>query len=270
MTTTIDAETLRAVLPTALAVPRWVDDVVARAPYDTLDALVGAAIAAATPLSEVEIDQALSHHPRIGERPIGEGASQQLSRREQQAADADDAELAAAIVAGNRAYEERFGRVFLIRAAGRSRREVLAELERRLGNPDEAELAEVAEQLRQIAALRLRTLLATPRSRVTTHVLDTAAGRPAAGVPVHLDSWTGAGWQRLASGVTDTDGRIAELGPVDLEAGRYRLTFATAAYLGPEAFFPEILVVFAIADPDAHYHVPLLLSPFGYSTYRGS
>ncbi|MDN4597205.1 hydroxyisourate hydrolase [Leifsonia virtsii] len=112
--------------------------------------------------------------------------------------------------------------------------------------------------------------MATPRSRVTTHVLDTAAGRPAAGVPVHLDSWTGAGWQRLASGVTDTDGRIAELGPVDLDAGRYRLTFATAAYLGPDAFFPEILVVFAIADPDAHYHVPLLLSPFGYSTYRGS
>jgi hydroxyisourate hydrolase len=147
---------------------------------------------------------------------------------------------------------------------------VLSELQRRLGNPAEAELAEVAEQLRQIAALRLRTLLATPRSRITTHVLDTAAGRPAPGVPVHLDSWTGAGWQRLASGVTDADGRIAQLGPADLPAGRYRLTFATTAYLGPDAFLPEILVVFQLGDVDAHYHVPLLLSPFGYSIYRGS
>ncbi|WP_434318901.1 hydroxyisourate hydrolase [Leifsonia sp. P73] len=113
-------------------------------------------------------------------------------------------------------------------------------------------------------------MLATPRSRVTTHVLDTAAGRPAPGVPVSLDSWTGAGWQRLAAGVTDADGRVAELGPVDLPVGRYRLTFATAAYLGAEAFLPEIPVVFVIDDVDAHYHVPLLLSPFGYSTYRGS
>ncbi|WP_158866294.1 2-oxo-4-hydroxy-4-carboxy-5-ureidoimidazoline decarboxylase [Leifsonia sp. AG29] len=270
MTPTFDADALRPLLPTALAVPRWVEDVIARAPYDTLDALVGAAVAAATPLSEAEIDQALAHHPRIGERPTGEGASQQLSRKEQQATDADDAELAAAIAAGNRAYEERFGRVFLIRAAGRSRREVLAELERRLGNPAEVELAEVAEQLRQIAALRLRTLLATPRSRVTTHVLDIAAGRPVPGVPVHLDSWTSAGWQRIASGATDADGRVAHLGPAELAVGRYRLTFATAAYLGPEAFLPEVLVVFVLGDAEAHYHVPLLLSPFGYSTYRGS
>nr|WP_233265659.1 hydroxyisourate hydrolase [Leifsonia sp. AG29] len=113
-------------------------------------------------------------------------------------------------------------------------------------------------------------MLATPRSRVTTHVLDIAAGRPVPGVPVHLDSWTSAGWQRIASGATDADGRVAHLGPAELAVGRYRLTFATAAYLGPEAFLPEVLVVFVLGDAEAHYHVPLLLSPFGYSTYRGS
>ena len=270
MTDTIDADRLRELLPTALAVPRWVDDIVARAPYDTVDALVGAAIAAATPLSAEEIDQALAHHPRIGERPAGDGAAQRFSRREQQASDADDAQLAAAIAAGNAAYEDRFGRVFLIRAAGRSRSEVLAELTRRVELSETAELAEVAEQLRQIAALRLRTLFSPVRSRVTTHVLDTAAGRPAPGIPVRLDGWTGAGWQRIASGHTDADGRVADLGPADLEPGRYRLTFDTSAHLGQDTFLPEVSVVFVLGDPDAHYHVPLLLSPYGYSVYRGS
>jgi hydroxyisourate hydrolase len=261
---------LREELLTALAVPRWADDVAARAPYDTLDALVGAAIAAATPLSAEEIAGALAQHPRIGERATGDGAAQRFSRREQEAPDAEDAALAAAIAQGNASYEERFGRVFLIRAAGRTRAEVLAELNRRLALSDAAELAEVGEQLRQIAALRLRTMFAPVRSRVTTHVLDTAAGRPAAGIPVHLDSWTGAGWQRVATGSTDPDGRVAELGPAALAHGRHRLVFETSAHLGPESFLPEVSVVFVIDDPDAHYHLPLLLSPFGYSTYRGS
>ncbi|WNB86548.1 2-oxo-4-hydroxy-4-carboxy-5-ureidoimidazoline decarboxylase [Cellulomonas sp. ATA003] len=99
-----------------------------------------------------EIDEALSHHPRIGERATG------ISRSEQASADADDPELVDAMARGNVAYEERFGRIFLIRAAGRSRREILAELDRRLVLDDDAERAEVAQQLREIAGLRLRTL----------------------------------------------------------------------------------------------------------------
>jgi len=150
-----DQSELRAALQTALAVPRVVDEVAAQAPFDDLDALLEAHRAAATPLSAAELDQALAHHPRIGERPAGEGAAQAFSRREQASADADDPALAAALAAGNAAYEGRFGRVFLVCAAGRSRAEILAELERRLANDPESELAEAAEQLRQIAALRL-------------------------------------------------------------------------------------------------------------------
>ena len=99
-------------------------------------------------------------------------------------------------------------------------------------------------------------------SQVTTHVLDTAAGRPAAGVAVRLERDSTV----LAHGETDADGRIGDLGPDLLEPGTYRLRFDTSARSG---FFPEVVVAFKVAD-DAHVHVPLLLSPFGYSTYRGS
>ena len=101
-------------------------------------------------------------------------------------------------------------------------------------------------------------------SQVTTHVLDTAAGRPAAGVAVRLERDSDS--TVLAGGETDTDGRIGDLGPELLEPGTYRLRFDTSARSG---FFPEVVVAFAVTD-DAHVHVPLLLSPFGYSTYRGS
>jgi len=102
-----------------------------------------------------EIDEAIAHHPRIGEKPTGEGAAQDFSRSEQASLDEDDAELAAAIAAGNKAYEDRFGRVFIIRAAGRTRAEILEELERRLELPNSTELEIVGEQLRDIALIRL-------------------------------------------------------------------------------------------------------------------
>ncbi len=111
-------------------------------------------------------------------------------------------------------------------------------------------------------------------SAVTTHVLDAATGTPAAGVAVVLERAVDAGWERLGAGSTDADGRCADLGPASLPVGTYRLDFATAAWFaaaGRETFYPSVVVVFAITDPArAHHHVPLLLSPFAYSTYRGS
>lgn len=100
-------------------------------------------------------------------------------------------------------------------------------------------------------------------STLSTHVLDTSTGTPAAAVPVRLESRTAA---PLGEGVTDADGRIGSLGG-ELEPGDYVLRFDTAAYA--PGFFPEVVGVFTIAD-ERHHHVPLLLSPFGYSTYRGS
>ncbi|HSF26961.1 MAG TPA: hydroxyisourate hydrolase [Actinomycetes bacterium] len=112
-------------------------------------------------------------------------------------------------------------------------------------------------------------------SVVTTHVLDTVRGRPAAGVPVRLEQLIvdGLPGHPLADAVTDEDGRLDELGPDRLDVGTYRLVFDTAAYFkatGQDRFFPEVSVVFAVADPATHVHVPLLLAPYAYSTYRGS
>jgi 5-hydroxyisourate hydrolase len=111
------------------------------------------------------------------------------------------------------------------------------------------------------------------RSHITTHVLDSVSGRPAEGVSVRLEAGDGAGWRILASGETDADGRVSDLGPESVAAGSYRISFDTGSYFascGQETFYPRVTVDFEVADESSHYHVPLLLSPFAYSTYRGS
>ena len=113
-------------------------------------------------------------------------------------------------------------------------------------------------------------------SGITTHILDTSRGRPASGVPVSLEIQTGEhGWELIGKGETDADGRVGNLlsqGHVLVE-GVYRLTFDTDSYFAAqktESFYPLVSVVFTLRDATQHYHVPLLLNPYGYSTYRGS
>ena len=113
-------------------------------------------------------------------------------------------------------------------------------------------------------------------SAITTHVLDTCSGKPGVGITVVLERKThSAGWQKVAEGMTNADGRLNDLIPTN-EAflpGHYRLTFETAPYFlinDLEGFFPQVSIMFVVKDPMQHYHVPLLLSPNGYSAYRGS
>ncbi len=110
-------------------------------------------------------------------------------------------------------------------------------------------------------------------SAITTHVLDISRGRPAEGVPVTLEIRSEEGWKMLGGGRTDPDGRARDLSGDEITAGIYRLTFDTATYFaacGVDAFYPIVQVVFEVADVSQHHHVPLLVSPFGYSTYRGT
>ena len=103
-------------------------------------------------------------------------------------------------------------------------------------------------------------------SHITTHVLDTAIGKPAAAIPVALFQ----NGELIADATTDADGRVSALGPEVLPAGGYTLLFDVAAYFGDSpSFYPRVIIDFVVEGPE-HYHVPLLLSPFGYSTYRGS
>jgi 5-hydroxyisourate hydrolase len=112
-------------------------------------------------------------------------------------------------------------------------------------------------------------------SAITTHVLDTARGKPAGGVPVVLEYDEGGNWKELGSGRTDADGRLKDLLPADfhLQAGTYKLTFETSVYFSAqniESFYPLVTIIFVVREATQHHHVPLLLSPYGYSTYRGS
>jgi 2-oxo-4-hydroxy-4-carboxy-5-ureidoimidazoline decarboxylase len=140
-------------LLSCLSVPRWADEVLADEPYADRAAVMARADEAARALTDEELDQALAGHPRIGER----GGAQ--SQREQAGVDPASGDTAARLAAGNAAYEERFGRVFLIRAAGRDAEAILVELDRRLGNDEATERAETVDNLRQIALLRLEALL---------------------------------------------------------------------------------------------------------------
>ena len=132
--------------------------------------------------------------------------------------------------------------------------------------------------LRKLAlSLALATLAgsALAANPLSVHILDLQSGQPTAGVTVTLEQKTGNGWQQLASGVTNAQGRITEMYPADktMQAGDYRIVFKTGehyARLKQETFFPEIPVQFHVEKTGQHYHIPLLLSPFGFSTYRGN
>jgi 2-oxo-4-hydroxy-4-carboxy-5-ureidoimidazoline decarboxylase len=141
------------------AATRWVDEMLAGRPYANDEALLAAGDKAARDLSWSDVTEALQAHPRIGERATGDSVDAAWSRTEQAAVGDADADTQQALRDGNVAYEQRFGHVFLVRAADRDPQDMLAELRRRLGNDEISERAEVTEQLAQITRLRLERLL---------------------------------------------------------------------------------------------------------------
>jgi 2-oxo-4-hydroxy-4-carboxy-5-ureidoimidazoline decarboxylase len=152
----LSADEARGLLRTCLDVPRWVDEVEGGRPYAGWSALREAAEQSAAQLTDAELEAALARHPRIGER-AGADHDAQHSHREQAGVDPTDREVASRLAAGNAAYEQRFDRVFLVRAAGRSADDILAELDRRLANDEESERDETVRQLGEIAVLRLES-----------------------------------------------------------------------------------------------------------------
>ena len=150
----MDDDTARDRLLTCLDVPRWADDILAGRPYDNVNQVEQRMVEAARTITDDELERALARHPRIGERADDTRHDVGHSTREQSGVDRDNPDIAEQLAEGNRAYEERFGRVFIVRAAGRDAREILRHLRRRLDNSDEAERAETIDQLTQIAMLR--------------------------------------------------------------------------------------------------------------------
>lgn len=155
----LSPEQAAEVLRPCVAIGSWVDALVAGRPYADAAALHAAAAQQARTWTDAEVEAALADHPRIGERPAGDGAGAAMSRREQAGVPAD-ADVAARLADGNRRYEERFDRIYLVRAAGRTAEEMLALLEERLGHDDATELDVTRGQLAEIAVLRLQGLIA--------------------------------------------------------------------------------------------------------------
>ena len=155
----MDHDQARSRLLTCLDVPRWADEVLAARPYDNLDQLEDRMSASAATLTDEELAAALARHPRIGERADSGKHEAAFSESEQSSVDREDAEIARRLAEGNQAYEARFDRVFIIRAAGRDGREILDLLRLRMDNSDELERAETVHQLTQIALLRIREVL---------------------------------------------------------------------------------------------------------------
>jgi hydroxyisourate hydrolase len=262
----------------------WVQAMLARRPFGTLQRALDQADDVWWSLGPEDWREAFDHHPRIGERtaaaPQGE-AARAWSAEEQRGASAASEHTRDELARGNREYERRFGHIYLVRATGRSAEEMLALLRERLSNDPETELRVAAGEQAKITRLRLEKLFgpsSTHSAMISTHVLDTSRGQPAVGVSVILERLAvegSASTREMARAKTDADGRVPELLPNgrELGIGRYRLTFDTGSYFasaGVEPFYPSVMVTFVVRDTAQHYHIPLLLSPYGYSTYRGS
>jgi hydroxyisourate hydrolase len=259
---------------------RWAEAMRNGRPYRLESALLAAADSAFVRLERSDWLEAFSHHPRIGDRgSLAERFPHTAgwSRSEQGGVAGTGQDVLDALLEANREYETRFGHIFIVCATGKSAAEMLGLLRERLPNDADRELEIAAAEQRKITAIRLEKLLSevTEVSALTTHVLDTSLGRPAAGVAVTLERREAGAFVEIGRGRTDTDGRCRELLPngVSLQSAVYRLTFDAGAYFGERgtpSFYPQVSVVFEVHEPSQHHHVPLLLSPFGYSTYRGS
>jgi 2-oxo-4-hydroxy-4-carboxy-5-ureidoimidazoline decarboxylase len=284
----LDEDAAARMLQRCCGSSRWARAMVRARPFPSAAALMDLGDAVWVSLDAADWFEAFAAHPRIGE--VGGPAAPKLGGvdssegsagwedEEQSGARRADADARRRLAEGNRLYEARFGYIFIVCATGKTVEEMLAILEARMQNDPHEELRISAEEQQQITRFRLGKLLdeeAGARHMITTHVLDTARGGPAVGITVILELRHASEWSPIGRGTTDDSGRVTSLtADRDLAPGTYRLTFDTGTYHREQGismpFFPEAKITFNVRDTDEHYHVPLLLSPFGYSTYRGA
>ena len=227
--------------------------------------------------------EAFTHHPKIGDvKSLTEkfASTSHLAGKEQSGVDAATEDVIQALANANQQYESKFGFIFIVCATGKSANEMLRLLQDRLQNSREEELHIAMGEQQKITLLRLRKCLSTAHwqdqtvSQITTHVLDTSIGKPGQNITIQLKKSVGNNWHAIAQGVTNADGRIPDLLPISrvLPLGNYQMLFHTSKYfndLNVKGFYPAVEIQFTVFD-NSHYHIPLLINPFGYSTYRGS
>ncbi len=276
-----------AAIGDAFELAPWVAEAAhAKQPFATVSALHQAMMAAVQAVPRERQIAFLGQHPDLAGKAARAGAVTDDSRKEQASVGLDtlSEEEFARFHRLNDAYKAKFGFPFMICVRRHTRDSILEQFERRLPNDAAAELATALQEVFFITRLRIAakvTGVGMPEvnGRLSTHVLDTHAGRPAAGVTVELFEFAGGQPRRIAATVTNADGRTDEplIAGRPLPIGRYELQFAVGDHFrskGIGAAEPPFLDIvplrFSIAEPEGHYHVPLICTPWGYTTYRGS
>lgn len=262
----------------------WVELFMQRLPFASAQSLVeGATATWYDQCNEQDWLEAFTHHPQIGDVKSLQNkfaSTKHLAGEEQAGVTTAATNVIEDLAKANADYEAKFGFIFIVCATGKSASEMLRLLQDRLKNSYAEELAIAMGEQHKITIIRLKKLLADEDwswlkvSQLTTHVLDTSIGKPGRNITIRLQQEHNNVWQTIAQGITNIDGRIGDLLPPMrvISIGNYRMVFETAGYFNEQqvkGFYPVVEIQFTVFD-DQHYHVPLLINPFGYSTYRGS
>lgn len=257
---------------------KWVELMVKKPGFKNEEQLVEAAIDTwYNECNSVDWLESFMHHPKIGDV---KSLTKKFAGKEQASVSTASAKIIKALTNANMDYELKNGFIFIVCATGKSATEMLHLLEDRLGNTIGEELHIAMGEQMKITLLRFQKLISTgdwsflKPSQLTSHVLDTAIGKPGKNISICLQMPVNGNWQTIAQGITNADGRAGDLLPSqrNLATGNYKLVFDTESYFATQktkGFYPEVEIQFSVTD-DSHYHVPLLINPFGYSTYRGS
>ena len=222
--------------------------------------------------------EAFLHHPKIGDLDtLTKKFSTTLAGQEQKGVDNSSMEVLKKLAKANTVYENKFGFIFIVFATGKSALEMLNLLKSRLDNDLDDELRIAMGEQYKITQNRLKQYIDGFKfegSQVTTHVLNTAEGIPGEGIAIVMKQLQNGQWISVSQGITNSDGRISELLPPNrkLPDGVYKMIIDVENYFKKKkiaTFYPSVEIQFCIIN-DNHYHIPLLISPYGYTTYRGS
>lgn len=227
--------------------------------------------------NETDWRESFTHHPKIGDV---KSLAEKFAGKEQAGVAVATTETIEALAKANADYEHKNGFIFIVCATGKSADEMLALLNDRLQNSTEEELHIAMGEQQKISIIRFKKMLPDSNfsflkvSQITTHVLDTSTGIPGKDISIRLQSFRNNVWQTIAQGITNSDGRIPDLLPQEknLKPDTYKMVFDIGKYYSEQnlkTFYPKAEIIFSTFD-ETHYHVPLLVNPFGYSTYRGS
>lgn len=262
----------------------WINKMIESRPFSSFEALIlKAASIWFDGCSSDDYIEAFSGHPVIGDinslKEKFAGTKDWAGNEQSKMSEADDTTIEA-LAKANASYLEKYGYIFIVSASGKSAEEMLAILESRMRHDPADEIIIARNEQHKISCIRLAKLIeglassGKLSSHITTHALDTALGKPVYKLNIILKERKEKTWKPISVGVTNPDGRIADvLAPgYYLKPASYKMIFMTNDYFSntnQDGFYPQISIQFEVTDK-SHYHIPLLLSPYGYSTYRGS